>query len=618
MKTLGVHCGHNASAALLIDGHIVGAIQEERFTRCKNQQGFPAQSVEFLLNAHLDGDINQVDEIAYGTKAIDPASTALNRNAGFTVFDHIRENYEVWRPIFYDNKPLDGEFWREMYRAGEHINQNPNMDVSCLVEMPYDKATEHFSANERPASMKRLFGWNGPSQYIDHHLCHAYYALYGAPIPDDRYQDALVLTADSFGDGNNWSASIVEEDGSLRLLASGMENGIARIYRFVTLILGMTPLEHEYKVMGLSAYSKSRKHIEATERVFYECLDFRSGEFVSDRPLKESYFDLKDRLEGHRFDNIAAALQNWSTALTRAWVGHWMEKTKKSLVCFSGGLSMNIKTNGDILDLPGLEWLSVPASGGDETTSIGACFAMNVEAHRSVEPMKHVYLGKPEAFQETEQNWRTGIKRAEQSIDDYHAFEGVQVDQLASLLAADQIIARCQGPLEFGARSLGNRAILANPSNPNNLKQINDAIKNRDFWMPFTPSILAEHTQDYLINPTHQVSPFMTLGFASREDKRNEMIAALHPGDFSARPQFVDRKTNPEYWALINAFYKKTGIGLLLNTSLNLHGEPMNATIADAARTMALSDISFLALPDDILLVKSHAIGIYKSIIDNA
>ena len=115
MKTLGIHCGHNASAALSIDGKVVGAAQEERFSLRKNQQGFPAKAIQYLLDAHLDGDASQIDEVAYGTKVIDPASTALNRNAGFSVFDHIKENHEVWYPRFYENKDVAGEYWRKMY-----------------------------------------------------------------------------------------------------------------------------------------------------------------------------------------------------------------------------------------------------------------------------------------------------------------------------------------------------------------------------------------------------------------------------------------------------------------------------------------------------------------------
>ena len=178
--------------------------------------------------------------------------------------------------------------------------------------------------------------------------------------------------------------SVPEGDGTLKLIEFGNTNHVARLYKFVTLLLGMKPNEHEYKVMGLSAYSNSKRHIEATEEVFFEALDFRNGEFVRDRALKDSYFDLGSRLEGHRFDNIAAAVQNWASQVTMKWIRPWLKETDRKGLCFSGGLSMNIKMNGDILTMPELDWLSVPASGGDESLTIGACFAECAEDHRSV------------------------------------------------------------------------------------------------------------------------------------------------------------------------------------------------------------------------------------------
>jgi carbamoyltransferase len=395
-------------------------------------------------------------------------------------------------------------------------------------------------------------------------------------------------------------------DGTLSELGGGAENGVARIYRFATLILGMKPNEHEYKVMGLSAYSRSRSHIAPVEKILFEALDFRDGRFVREKPLKDSYFDLKDRLEGHRFDNVAAGLQNWSTEVTKAWVRHWLKTTGKSYLCFSGGLSMNIKSNGDLIDIPELEGFSVPASGGDESISIGACFAAASKHGQATSPMAHVYLGR-ERKQDPENDWREGIRRAGASADEFAVREGVGLREVARLLAANKIVARCVGPMEFGARALGNRSILANPSDPENLKRINDAIKNRDFWMPFTPSILSEGADRYLDIPKGIVAPYMTIGYRTTEAARRDIPAALHPADFSARPQFVLKQTNPEYWALISAFQELTGIGALLNTSLNLHGDPMNRSAADAARTLALSALEFLSLPGDRLLYKASA-----------
>jgi carbamoyltransferase len=322
----------------------------------------------------------------------------------------------------------------------------------------------------------------------------------------------------------------------------------------------------------------------------------------SDRPLVDSYFDLKNRLEGHRFDNIAAALQNWATAVTTTWARHWLKETGRRGLCFSGGLSMNIKTNGELLRMPEVMWLSVPASGGDESLGAGACFALAAE-NSTVHPMAHVYLGEPP----DDSDWRARLAEAGHSDNQFAVREGIDPKAAARLLASDLIVARCVGEAEFGARALGNRSILAHPSNLANVKLINDAIKNRDFLMPFTPSIQAAHAGRYLDNPKGAVSPFMTIGFAGNPEYRHEIIGALHFADYSARPQFVDRSTNPAYWQLIEEFRMLTGVPALLNTSLNLHGEPMNYSLADAARTVALSDLDFLLMPGNRLLYKRRA-----------
>jgi len=606
MVILGIHCGHNSSAALMVNGAIVGAVQEERFSKRKNQVAVPVRAIRHLIDVHLGGEASRISRIAHATREIDPIGMAVSRYSDFSVDDHIREMHEYWRPVFYDGASNDGAYWIDMFRRGQRLNHDHNVDAELLLAKPLPEAIRYLSEVERPAVLKRTFGLERPSDTIDHHACHAFYAFYGAPIPRDRWNGVLVLTADSWGDGRNWSAWTVAPDGTLNEEGGGAEHGVARIYRFTTLILGMKPNEHEYKVMGLSAYSRSRSHIAAAEKVFFEALDFRDGKFVRDKPLKDSYFDLKDRLEGHRFDNVAAGLQNWSTAVTRAWISHWLKTTGKTILCFSGGLSMNIKSNGDLTSVPELEHLSVPASGGDESTSIGACFAAAARHRHMIAPMPHVYLGSDNQ-NDPENDWQEGVGRAGADQANFAIRQGVGVREVARLLAANRIVARCVGPMEFGARALGNRSILANPSDPENLKRINDAIKNRDFWMPFTPSILSEYAERYLVIPKGIVAPYMTIGYETTPKARHDIPAALHPGDYSARPQFVLKDTNPDYWNLISAFEELTGIGALLNTSLNLHGDPMNRSVADAARTLALSALDYLSLPGERLLYKVKA-----------
>lgn len=616
MNILGIHCGHNSSAALMIDGRIVGAVQEERFTKQKNQSAFPAQSIRHLVKAHLVGDFSRVHRVAFASKDVDPVGLAVARYSESSVLDHIRENHRYWKPVFYSGAPHEGDYWREMYRNGECLNRDHNLDTSYMLsDLSLTQIARHVSDVLRPEAMKRLFGWSGPYEIIDHHTCHAYYAFYGGPVPVERQREALVLTADSWGDGQNWSAWKPLPDGSLKKVSGGSDHSVARIYRFVTLILGMKPNEHEYKVMGLSGYARPSKYVERVERILFEALDFRDGSFVKDRPLQDSYFDLKERLEGYRFDNIASAAQNWLTIVTAEWIRHWMNQTDASGLCFSGGLSMNIKSNGEISLLPEITWLSVPASGGDETTSLGACFFAARKSGKDVKPMSHVYLGNIECMAAEEDDWRHGIFRAGANPNDFDVLEDIDEKAVATLLASNVIVARCIGPMEFGARALGNRSILANPADIGNVKKINDAIKNRDFWMPFTPSILAENADRYLINPKKLVSPYMTIGFNTTERARKEIPAALHPGDFTARPQFVCRETNPAYWELISEFEKLTGIPALLNTSLNLHGDPMNSTISDAVRTLALSSLECLVMPNNRLLVKRIAVNALRKIL---
>ncbi len=623
MIILGIHTGHNASACLMIDGRVVGMIQEERFTKRKNQTGYPKESITSLLKRHLDGTMQDVDRVVVASEEDDPYWVALDHYSNFGVKEYVAEMHDYWKPFFYPEDGSeedgtlysgDGKYWKDRIDAGgDNLNHDYHFDLSFINDMSWDEAFKFFNSGERLEITRRLFNYDGPIETINHHACHGYYALYGQSLPTENFSNTLVLTADSEGDGSNWSVSIPRPDGSLSLLAHGNDNHVARLYKFVTLILGMKPNEHEYKVMGLSGYSKSRRHIKEVEDVLFEAFDFEDGKFVRRTPLKDSYFDLGARLEGFRFDNIAAAAQNWATEVTAKWMKYWISETGRSGVCFSGGLSMNIKMNGIIAQEPEIDWMNVPASGGDESLAAGACFfAMKSKSEQAdgaaqvapgdVVPMEHVYLGDT-----PDMDWESGIKEAGGSKEDYGVLEGVGPEQLAKLLAADKIMARCVGESEFGARALGNRSILANPSNGNNLKTINDAIKNRDFWMPFTPSILQEYLDEYIENPKGLISPYMTIGFQTRPEARPKLAAAIHPGDFSARPQTVIKAINSEYWTLIDEFRKLTGVASLLNTSLNLHGDPMNYSLADAARTVALSDLEFLIMPEDRLLFKKSA-----------
>ena len=169
-------------------------------------------------------------------------------------------------------------------------------------------------------------------------------------------------------------------------------------------------------------------------------------------------------------------------------------------------------------------------------------------------------------------------------------------ERIADLLVSDGVVARCAGRMEFGARALGNRSILANPSDHRVVGTINRMIKNRDFWMPFAPSILREREADYVMNPKGLASPYMMLAFATNPKRRDEIAAALHPQDATARAHLVDEAWNPAYHRVLREFERRTGIGAVLNTSFNLHGEPLVASPEDAVDTFERSGLPHLAL----------------------
>ena len=614
MIILGIAAEHNSSACLMVNGKVVSIIQEERLTKVKNQCAFPLLAIKNIIKEYLDNKPHKIDKVVYGSNLSDPYYTCLDRYSSYTVEDHINEMKELWYPFYYKKKRNLDSYWKKKFLNGEKINKNHNYDFTFLKNnKSLEEKINYFSNEVRSKVVKKYLPHVKKVTKVDHHTCHAYYAAYGGNLKMRKLKDTLILTADAWGDNKNWSASTVDKNGKLIRVGSGKDFSVARIYKFCTLILGMKPNEHEYKVMGLSGFSNSDKYISSIENIFFNILDFKKGRFESKKPLKESYFDLKNRLEGHRFDNIAAALQRWTSSLIIKWAEFWLKKTGKKGIAFSGGLSMNIKANGDLLENKNVNWLSVPPSGGDESLSAGACFFECIKSREKVFSMVTPYLGQTSNLEM--ESWYKRLNGTGCKKNDFQIILNFNNKKAAKLLANDEILSRCIGRAEFGARALGNRSILANPKNFKNIEKINNTIKNRDFWMPFTPSILSEHSNKLIKNPKENDATYMTIGYQSTSFAKENISACLHMADYSARPQFVKKELNFDYWSLINEFYKITKIPSLLNTSFNLHGDPMNYTIADAVRTLALSSLEFLLLPDEKLLLKKSAIKKIKNII---
>ena len=518
-----------------------------------------------------------------------------NAFSNFRISDYVKEMHEYWKPLLIERKDPPDFFYQFLDEDRFSDPEREHYDFRFLQTAPKEEHQALFQ-KERTNVIVRHLGIDPKKViYLKHHDAHAYYAYYASPL--DKDSKTAVVTADGWGDGENGAVWVAEKGRMKKVMGTSMCN-MARIYRYITLVLGMKPFEHEYKVMGLAPYAHDYLRNPARE-VFEETLDVSGIDFKWKNKPSDLYFYFRDKLEGIRFDGIAGGLQDWLERILVTWTSNILQELKADALVYSGGLSMNVKANKHIADVPELKTIFVPPSGGDESTAIGAAYAIYVENNIDPKPLTDAYLG----YTLTDFEINNLLKEVV-AEDAYVVKQDSSNEEVARLLSENKIIARCVGRMEFGARALGNRSILCNPSNVENIQRLNEKIKFRDFWMPFTPSILDYRSDDYLVNPKGLQSPYMTVAFDTKDQARADIIAALHPSDFTARPQILTERQNPEYYNLIKAFEKITGIGAVLNTSFNLHGEPIVCDAKDAWHTFTHSSLDGLLLNNVLILKK--------------
>jgi len=290
-----------------------------------------------------------------------------------------------------------------------------------------------------------------------------------------------------------------------------------------------------------------------------------------------------------RFDTITAGVQRFTEDLMVEWVRRCIAHTGIRRVVCGGGVFMNVKANKKIMEIPEVESLGVLPSCGDESLSYGAAALghADVTGNTELAAWEPIYFGPDVDDAETERLLRLkGIT--------FTRPEDIELE-IARLLAAGQPVARCRGAMEFGARALGNRSILADPSVADNVRIINQMVKKRDFWMPFAPMVIAERANEYLVNPKGFGSPHMMLSFDTTA-KFPEFIGAVHNADLTARPQILREQHNPGMYRCLKHFERLTGRGIILNTSFNLHGYPICLGAKEALHVFENSGLEYLAV----------------------
>jgi carbamoyltransferase len=566
---LGIHDGHNASAAIAVNGQFAYAIQEERLTGVKNFNGYPSEAVRACLQ-FVGLGVQDVDELAFASIRSTPMGVRTSdQRQGFlrdaTWYGRVRRS-----------------LWYLYYRTHSRMGWSQRLKWAAQLGIGEARCRSY-----------------------DHHSAHAAAVYYG--FRQDPSTPYLIITVDGFGD-LDCSTVWISEQGEMRKIASTpLTDSPGSVYAYVTGAMGFTPLEHEYKLMGMAPYASAKyavplvRELEAMLGFDAKSLQFRRRTLL---PTFMYQRLLRKWMVGNRFDSTCAALQTWSENLLVQLVKAAVDQTGIRRVMCSGGVFMNVKANKRLMELAEVDELTIFPSCGDETLSFGAAYLSHARHSQAdanaIPPFTSIYLGSDvteSSCQETLGNCPHEVRR----YDDVEA-------EIAQVLAAGKPVARCKGRIEFGARALGNRSILADPIQQDVVRVINQMVKKRDFWMPFAPAVRKERMEDYFVNPKHFDSPHMMLTFDTR-DNFTDFIAAVHNADLTARPQVVKQYQNPDYYRLLEQFEARTGRGVLLNTSFNLHGYPIVLGPREALQVFDNSGLEFLNIGQYLVRKRPVAIN---------
>ena len=603
---LGINWEQNSSAALMINGKIVSAISEERFSRKKNDERYPKNAIDYILKCH-NIKKNEITNVCFISHYWSPTYSLIRHYTSFSIQDYIKEQNKYWYKKIYNKKKIS---FLKLFKNKIDLNQFPGKKFWKNV-IKKIKLNDHSSNKKlktigqqirKEVVVKHLGIGLDKIKFLDHSFGHIAYAYCSGKFYG---KNSYVASIDAFGDFVNYSAYNFKKSNKNQIIynkiISGQNSIIARLYRYTTLLLNMKPNEHEYKVMGLAPYCKP-KYLKNLFNELRKLQTVKKKVFYDLKFPKDFYFYFKKLYNGYRFDTIAGALQKYTEFLLTKWISNIINTNKTKNLCLAGGVAMNVKANLEISKLDCVGEMYVPPTPDDTSQSIGACYAFCLKSGIKSYPLENAYLGyeiNKEKIDKiiTRKNFKINFSIIKKNI----------IHHVVKMLLKNKIIGICRGKAEFGARSLGNRSIICNPINVDNIRKINETIKNRDFWMPFASSVIDKYAQKYFdIDTANKKNhKYMTNCVNTVKKNREKIAAAIHPYDKTCRPQILFKEDNPFFYNLIDEFGKKSGTYALLNTSLNTHGNPIINNEIEAIDILKKTNLDALII-GDLLITKKN------------
>ena len=596
MIILGICDSIESHACIVKNGELIAAISEERLTRIKADAGYPKRSIEKVLQiAKIKSQ--EIDIVALAGFDNGLFQSIYKPGALFKIEDWIEQNEKYWKPKLYQNKKLyeidDFNIWKKKY---PFIKKNIYKDL--IKRTNKKNVKDHlkiFNEIRKKVICNHLKINEDKIKVFRHETCHQYYGYYSQQQFKKR---SLILTIEGAGDDSSATISLANSK-KINEIYRTNDAMLGRLYRYVTLLLGMKPGQHEYKVMGLAPYGqayhgmKSLKHFEKFNII-------KGTKIFRKKYFKDVYYSTRNELHGERFDGIAWGLQTFTENFLKKWSINCINKFKLKNIILSGGVAQNIKAIKFLQDDSRIKSVWSGPISGDGSLSIGAAWlaSKTYDFKSKIMGINNIYLGSDIPNKNID-------KIIKKKFNKFKCVKNVSNKQIARWISKGLIVARCKGRMEFGQRALGNRSILADPRSISSVEKINSKIKYRDFWMPFTPSITFEGCKKILKNPKNIYSPFMTVAFDIKEKYLSKLPCVIHPSDKSTRPQMLKKKDNPEYYDLLKQFEKITGLPVLLNTSFNLHGDAIVENIDQAINTFLKSDLDILVLNNYAILRKN-------------